>query len=118
MEVFISEKEKDKYESFAFSGYYHTFRLGQEDTGKKNCLVQDFWSEDSEDLPKLSVKSLDQHDAEIRADERKKVIDVFSELIIECFKKYSLNGKIIVFENVFENNITFLQQKLNELKGE
>ena len=64
------------------------------------------------------IRDEDQHDIEIRADERKKVIDVFSELIIECFKKYSLNGKIIVFENVFENNITFLQQKLTELKGE
>ena len=66
----------------------------------------------------LEVEMIDQRDTEVRADERKKVIDVFSELIIECFKKYSLNGKIIVFENVFENNITFLQQKLTELKGE
>ena len=118
MEVFIKDKDKNKYESFSLIGYYHTFRLGEEDTGKKNCLIQDIWSEDCEELPKLLVKSLEQHDLEIRADERNKVCERLEEWIDETLI-YNGNwdngdrlgfGSIVVYKD--------LQQKLNELKGE
>ena len=40
MEVFIKDEDKNKYESFALSGYYHTFRLGDEIQNKLFDLFQ------------------------------------------------------------------------------
>lgn len=132
MEVLVRDEDKNKYESFAFSGYYHTFRSGEEDTGKKNCLIQDFWSDDCEELPKLLVKSLDQHDSEVRADERKKVVEELSnwhyKKLLEVRQKEIVENQDKGSEDEMArlyalflgryNILGDLQQKLTELKGE
>ena len=69
-----------------------------------------------ESYDKIKVKSLDQHDAEVRADERKKWQDKFEEL--ERFLLHNSELKDDEEDSPTIIDIEILQQKLNELKGE
>ena len=93
MEVFVKEKNMPK--SCIDCEFCITTNIKNGHTKKyeeiTQCCFGEYYKLDK--INTCPLKSLDQHDTEVRADERKKVIDVFSELIIECFKKYSLNGK-------------------------
>lgn len=126
MELFVRDEDKEKYESFSLMGYYHANRKGEENTDLKECLIQDIWvSDDDENLPRLTVKSLEQHDTEIRKPLEEKIKRLETELSNDrsgksFWIKNILEAKQEAFDiiNKYEKAFEDLQQKLNEMKGE
>ena len=120
MEVFIRDEDKEKYESFSLMGYYHT---SEENTDLKECLIQDIWvSDDDENLPRLTLKSLDQHDSEVRKQERKQVIAELREWVKD--KSYKVlepptdNEEEFKYVYDYEASSKFsLEEKLTELEN-
>ena len=123
MELFVRDEDKEKYESFSLMGYYHANRKGEENTDLKECLIQDIWvSDDDENLPRLTLKSLDQHDSEVRKQERKQVIAELREWVKD--KSYKVlepptdNEEEFKYVYDYEASSKFsLEEKLTELEN-
>ena len=70
---------------------------------------------------KVEIKSIDQHDLEIRADERKKVVTefiCFLEILITGAPFMNIVTKDYIMDNMRSRYCEELEQKPTKLKGE
>ena len=103
MEVFIRDEDKKWDISYSLAD-------------KKNSL-------DCKDHKPIIPKSLDQHDLEIRADERKKVCEELEEWVYNNWyytwkKENRYDDEEVAIHKDLDVKSEDLRQKLTELKGE
>ena len=112
MKVYVSEKDIEENDlNFIEDAFVEKYWLLRGDK-----FEDDGGFEVHGDVGMVEIETLDQHDLEIRADERKKVCEELEEWVEK-------NKTLVVWgtnnHNNFESIKYFdLQQKLTELKGE
>lgn len=112
MKVYVSEKDIEENDlNFIEDEFVEKYWLLR---GDKFEYESGF--EVHDDVGMVEIEALDQHDLEIRADERKKVLDKVLEFI-EDRNERAEKG----FDNtrfIKQEELKVIKQKLTELKGE